>query len=244
MKTKLFLCFAIVVMAIAHTSCKKATYLKADKQTINFSRAGGSQSVVLSSDVEGFKLESAPEWAEATVEGNNLNVTVKENDAKALRTSTIVVSVSGMQLEIPIRQTYKATYLRVNPSSVTFSKNGGEETLQVECDGDVNVGAAEDLTVTLEGNILKIQAPANSGSEKKATVSLFADAQKAVVAIIREGSVCSTCGGSGKIWCRECGGDGWYGDMPCYNCGGWDDGWEYHGGSGKVTCPTCHGTGH
>ncbi len=249
MRTKLFLCIAIAVMAIAHTSCKKATYLRADKMSISMSRGGGTDTITLSSDVAEFSLEKNPEWADTRLEGNVLIVTVKENDAHNARSGFILVKASGMQLEIPIKQLFEATFLRTNPASINFTKEGGEQTVKVETDGEATVDAPDDLTATLDNGTLKVTVPANSATKKTWTITLTADDQKAEIAITQEASTCSTCNGTGKIKCSECNGKGHFedefgGERTCYTCGGRDLEFGCKYGTGKVTCPTCHGTGH
>ncbi len=250
MKTKLFLCFAIVLMAVASTSCKRATYLKADKQQLMFTREGGSQTVSLSSDVKEFKVTAAPDWVEPTIVGSKLVVTARANDANAQRRSSIIVEVPGKKLEIPVNQVFKATYLRVYPTSLTFNRKGGTQIVKVECDGVVQVDAPSDVTATFDGVRLTVVSPANNGERKTESITLTADDQTAKIYVVRKGSVCPTCGGSGSIRCKMCDGDGWYYDdwgneVPCYTCGGYYDyyGETWYAGSGRVTCPTCGGTG-
>ncbi len=254
MKTKIFLLFTIVLMAVASTSCKKASYLKADKQELSFTRTGGSLTVVLSSDVKEFKVTGAPNWVKATIVGNKLLATVQENNTNAPRRGSIVVEVPGKKLSIPVSQLYAATYLRVNPSTLTFASRGGVQTVKVECDGTVQVDAPSDVTATLNGSTLTVVAPANDGKSKTALITLTADEQTAKIYLVIKTSICPTCGGTGSITCPDCDGRGWYAHDfgngliaggPCERCGGqWtpdDDGWD--DGSGQIPCPTCHGTG-
>ena len=251
MKTKFFLILTIFMVAVVTTSCKKATFLKADKESINIPRLGSTEMITLSSDVEGFKVESAPEWAETSIEGNSLTVTVPENDANSMRKSTIIVTVRGLKLEIPIIQNYIATYLRVVPASANFNKNGGEQTLKVETDGDVIIDTPSDIETTYENGSLKITVPANSGSKRNETITLTADNLTTTVAVKIEGSICQRCHGTGKITCPDCHGIG-YIDGPavggvCQRCGGIPDPDALgtgDNGSGKITCPDCHGVGH
>ena len=89
----------------------------------------------LSSDVDGFSVEIASEWVDAQITDSTLVVSAGENDANSMRSSAITVKAGGLLLEIPIKQVFEATHLSVSSETVVFPKEGGEKTVDVDCDG-------------------------------------------------------------------------------------------------------------
>lgn len=255
MKTRLLI-IVLALVAVIATGCKKATYLRADKASIALSRSGGSVTVTLSSDVDGFSVESAPEWVDAQITDSTLVVSAGENDANSMRSSAITVKAGGLLLEIPIKQVFEATHLSVPSETVVFPKEGGEKTVDVDCDGDVEIRSVPDgVTASYESGVLTIVAKKNDKGAIKGNIQLSAGKLTAEVPVKVEGNICTRCGGSGKITCSTCHGDGFYWTQyysesciwGCERCGG--DGYggprgfcQY--GTGKITCPQCHGSGH
>ena len=263
MTKKLFFGMMIALMAVVATSCKKATYLKADKASLTFAIKGGTETVHLSSDVTGFSVEEAPEWVEASIVDSTLTVTVAENTTGAKREGKIVVSVRGQEAAIPVVQNVVATHLSVSEESVTIPKEGGSQDVDVDCDGDVQVDAPGFVTASYANGKLSVSASANDGGSKNGTIKLTADSFSAEVKVKLEGNICQRCKGTGKITCPECHGIGEvcyrkdaFGDCSwfdgCPKCGGklvsrggGAYGSDLHAsGSGKIKCPDCGGTGH
>ena len=263
MRQKLFFGMMVALMAVVATSCKKATYLKADKTSVEFTIEGGTETVQLSSDVTNFSVEDAPEWVETKMEDSTLTVTVAENTTGAKREGKIIVSVRGQEAAIPVVQYFEATHLSVNVESVVIPKEGGTQDVDVDCDGAVTVDAPGFVTANYSMGKLTITASANDGGSQKAPIKLTSGNYSAEIAVTLEGNICPTCNGTGKVRCTKCGGRGYtetsdyidadfiiYTDYGCKQCGGkgWTDSVEgdnggYRQGSGKMKCPTCGGTG-
>lgn len=251
MKLKLIIpLMALLVFA----GCKKATYLESDVKDLTVAIAGQSDTIVLHSDVNDFKLDSAPEWAKSELKDSVLVVTVGKNDSNGERKGVIVVSNGDLKLNIPVLQQFKATHLELpSGNEVKIGKEGGTQTLAVDCDGNVTVEGAEGFEAKCAGGKLTVTAPKNDGAPIKKTIKLVADEFSQEVTVEIAGTICPTCKGTGTVKCKSCGGEGskftmepapgLYGCRACggkgYSCRASDAG--YRNGSGKQPCPTCKG---
>lgn len=260
MKLKVLLIYLIAILAYTATSCKKASYLKADKSSVTFCKLGGSETINLQSDGEGFDIESAPEWVKASIEGTQLILEVDKYEAQSGRHSSVTVSINGQKLEIPVHQNGIATKLNPETTIVQFTKNGGSKKVKVDTDGDLGIVAPEFVTATFENGFLNITVNANGGAEKSGKICLYADSFSSEISVKVEGSVCPTCKGKGTITCPKCNGSGFveeyilgaWRSVTCPKCDPPHD-WGEEGdaeywmdaspGLGYITCPTCGGKG-
>ena len=175
----------------------------------------------------------------------------------------IVELVGGeAKASITVKQADVCTRLITSTEKVTFPKEGGTETVDIDTDGsDVKVEAKEGVTAEYSNGKLTLTAPANEGGTINGTVNLTCDEQAATINFTIEGSICPTCKGTGKVKCTKCGGKGYietaaphpafpdemnYYMFGCDKCGGRLDIRDpnYKEGSGKMPCPTCGGSGH
>lgn len=251
------LLFVSLISSCVLTSCQKATFLRASMKYITAKRGGESFKIQLVSDADNFKLEQAPEWAEAKIEGETLFVDVPANSAQAERKDSIVVSCGGRRLTLPLTQSFKATYLKFDDgssyTSVTFTKEGGTKNINLKTDAtQLRITDMEGVTTSYKEGQLTISTQANTGGQKTGTITLKADELTASIDVTIQNAICSRCGGRGKITCPRCGGEGMYQGSRywgCEDCGGsnpiTEEGWLGGiPGSGRITCPQCHGTGH
>ncbi|MCQ2289171.1 MAG: hypothetical protein MJZ74_08745 [Muribaculaceae bacterium] len=263
MKLIHFVAIIAILLGIMSTSCKKATYLKIEKDNISFTIKGGEDSVLVSCDADVI-VKDSPEWTDVKLDNATLIVTVGDNDDKAKRDGVITLESGDLQATITVTQDFQATHLEVSELEVKMSKEGGTHEVAVDCDGDVMVSAPGFVTATYANGKLHLECAANNEGTKKDSIMLTAGEFTASLAITLEGSICKTCKGTGKVTCSKCKGKGYweeysydevfesYGAFGCTKCGGrgcWDnvEGDYYspfHKGSGKVTCPTCNGKGH
>lgn len=246
-------------MLLLLVGCKKATYLESDVKELTIPIVGQSDTIVLRSDVNDFKLDSIPAWVKPELNDSILVVTVGKNDTNAKREGNIVVADGNLKLVIPVMQYSQATHLELpDGNEVKIGKEGGSKTIAVDCDGDVKIEGAENFDAKYENGKLSITAPKNDGATFKKKIKLSSDKYSKEVTVILEGNVCATCNGTGKITCSVCGGKGFIfrsGEdchSSCKKCGGrgficpGPNGWEaYNGrrGTGKITCPDCNGEG-
>lgn len=250
----IFLCIACM---IAFVSCgKKATYLNADVDQISVGASGDRGSVVLHSDGTKFELVSAPDWAGVQLTDSTLSYNIGENTTGAVKEDQISVRNGEQQLVIALRQGTPATELKAEKSSLSFSYEGGTQTVNVQTDAsDVNVSVTDGFSAEYSNGVVSITAnPTDGESRVEGTATLTADALEATIKLTIGTKTCATCGGSGKVRCRKCGGKGWFSQyvpscgeifsIGCTKCGGRETIYDSDYGTGRSTCPTCGGSGH
>ena len=251
---KILVCTLLALAVLS--GCKKATYLDSDVKDLTASISGQTDTILLHSDVNDFKLESVPDWAIAELNDSVLIVKVGKNDAGARRKGEIVVTNGDLRLAIPLLQQFNATHLTLpEGEEVRIGKEGGSKTLAVDCDGDVKIEGAEGFDATYKNGQLTITAPQNEGASIKKTLSLTSGPFMQKVEVVIEGTVCARCNGKGTVKCPKCNGNGFifaYNEdchKSCSNCGGsgfvcpGPNGWDGKKGKGRITCPDCHGQG-
>lgn len=159
--------------------------------------AGQSDTIVLRSDVNDFKLDSIPEWVKPELNDSILVVTVGKNDTNAKREGNIVVADGDLKLIIPVIQYFKATHLELpDGNEVKIGKEGGSKTIAVDCDGDVRIEDADNFDAKYKNGKLSITAPKNDGASSKKKIKLSSDEYSKEVTVILEGNVCGTCNGT------------------------------------------------
>ncbi|MCQ2288949.1 MAG: hypothetical protein MJZ74_07600 [Muribaculaceae bacterium] len=244
-----------IAVGTSLVSCDRTTRLSADEKTINLEMDGGKGTVGLHTDNKElhFVVDHAPSWVSVSIADSTLTYTAGTNDTQAVREDSVVIKCDNRSVSIKFVQAVRATYLSVEPESVTLPKEGGTSTVSVHSDGCVQVDCPEGITATLSGDVLSIDAPNNNGNAKSYSVNLIADEFTSTVKVTVKGNVCSRCKGKGSITCPECRGQGiicsyteyneWTGE---YECADYVDCWNCGSGSmfGRVVCPSCHGTGH
>lgn len=253
--TKLFLAFVVAIAAFGMTSCKKATYLKSDAESISAEISKTDGKIALHSDASSFNVTHQPEWLNAQVLDSTLIYSIAENDSKAIREDSIVIEADGITLCIPVKQAYKTTFITPVPTTLSFPKEGGKADVDIKTDGgNIEVQCPEYATAKYADGKLSVTVKANDGSALKGDIQLTSGDIRAIVAISVEGNFCAKCKGTGKITCPKCNGEGLWsrGDSYylCGRCGPGEDE-EFNGlgymmqlaGTGKVTCPDCKGKG-
>lgn len=236
-------------------SCNKATYLRADVETIEVESDGETNELVLHSDGTDFQLLSSPEWVMTMLKDSVLKYSVAENTAAANREGEIVVTCGEQRLVLKVVQSLPATKLTVNPTSLAVPKEGGTLTVNVDTDAsNPKVTAPEGFTATYADG--KLTVVATPEAKKEGTITLKAGKLEATITLSEKPDICPTCGGSGRVTCTGCKGEGVYGQtmesghcviFPCNLCDGRSPSGESFGPaprmSGKMKCPTCGGRG-
>lgn len=253
--TKLFFVFAIALVAFGMTSCKKATYLKSDTESISADISKTDGKIALHSDASSFSVSHQPDWLNAQVLDSTLIYTIAENDSKAIREDSIVIEAGGLTLCIPVKQAYKTTFITPTPANLSFPKEGGNADVDIQTDGgNIEAQCPEFATAEYADGKLSVTVQANNGSALYGEILLTSGDIEASIAISVEGNFCGRCNGTGKITCPKCNGEGIYSRGESYYlcgmCGpGQDE--EFNGlgymmqlaGSGKIKCPDCNGRG-
>ncbi len=224
--------FCIVILA----GCKKATYLKSDRETVTFAKEGGQDSLILHSDGADFKILSSPEWVESNLKDSVLYLKVPNNDSKSKREGNIVVMNGDQKLSLAISQASEATYFTISRKSVTLGQKGEPDTLRINTDGaNPRLEGVEGVTTQFADGILTLAGKGNTGATKKTKAKLICDSLSVDLLVIEKGTKCSRCGGSGKVICSWCDGRG---EVFCP----YDICPKCHGG-GRATCSECKGKG-
>ena len=264
MKKSYLLFIVLMLLTVVLGSCKKTTFINPSEQELQFPKTGGEEQITVSSDGS-WNIENCPEWLKVEAKDSTLMLKIGLNDSGAPREGTLELVGGEAKASITVKQADVCTRLIPSTEKVTFPKEGGTETINIDTDGgDVKAEATKGVSADYSNGQLTLTAPANEGGTIKGTVNLTCDEQAATINFTVEGSLCPTCKGTGKVRCSKCGGRGSYDEefpMPpfgytygCTKCGGAGGvAWAGQGaadrsslrkGSGKMPCPTCGGSGH
>lgn len=215
---------------------KKATYIKADADSITLSRTGGSDSLMIHSDGNEFSILSSTDWVKSEMRDSLLLVRVEANPEKRPRTGHVVIANGDHKISLNVIQSAPATYLTVGAKTVSIPQNGEKVELKVETDGtDVRLEGVEGVKSSFNNGILTLTGAGNTGKTRKTKGTVVCDSLSKPLLVIERGTVCSRCNGTGRVTCTWCGG---VGEVYCP----WDICRECNR-SGKVACPECHGKG-
>lgn len=168
-----------------------------------------------------------------------------------------MLSNGDQLLVLILRQGAPATVLAPEKNALTFSYEGGTQTINVQTDAiGVKVEVTDGFSAKYSDGVLTVTAnPTDGESRVEGTATLTADALSATVNLTVGTKICATCGGKGKVRCTKCGGCGYIGFksgpgpaaylfQPCTTCGGSGNPIYGSNGSGRMRCPTCGGKGH
>lgn len=232
---KKILFFAFIVL-LTVSGCKKATYIKADKENIEVSRQGGVDSLTLSSDAGEFEIVSSPEWVKTELADSVLRMTITANPEATGRNGNVIIANGDVKLSVSVRQKAPATYLTIADKSITLGPKGEAATLKVETDGaDVKIEGVEGLSSTYSNGVLTITGKGNQGATRKSKATITCDTITRQITVVESGAFCGKCSGKGRITCTICGGSGvdYCPYRPCDTCRG----------RKVISCPSCGGKG-
>lgn len=260
MKIKSTLALGALAAIMTFTACgPKEFNLSSPVSEISLAETAVTDSVVINGSDGNCEVAYAPAWVEATVTDSVVTIKAQPNTGADNRADSLVVACGASKICLPVVQGHKATKLEIpNGTKLSFSKEGGEETVEVDTDGSVTVEAFEGVSANFANGKLAVKANPNSGDNAiNGSIKLMAGDFTKEIPVTVNGNICPTCKGTGKIKCRKCGGKGSIsffapGAMQglyagCPACGGSGSGGGVSGmwkaGSGKQTCPDCKGKG-
>ena len=261
MKKSYLLFIVLMLLTVVLGSCKKTTFINPSEQELQFPKTGGEEQITVSSDGS-WNIENCPEWLKVEAKDSTLMLKIGLNESGAPREVKLELVGGEAKASITVKQADVCTRLIASTEKVTFPKEGGTETINIDTDGgDVKAEATKGVSADYSNGQLTLTAPANEGGTINGTVNLTCDEQAATINFTIEGSICPTCKGTGKVKCTKCGGKGYietaaphpafpdemnYYMFGCDKCGGRLDIRDpnYKEGSGKMPCPTCGGSGH
>ena len=242
----------MLVAVLALSGCKKATHIYPSQYDVAFSKAGGKVELSVTADGR-FDVQGCPEWLQVEVSDTMMVFTAQENSSGAAREAQVKLVGDNVEETVTVRQAYMCTRITATPEAVTLPKEGGTKDIAITTDGaHLDIQVSDGITAEFNDDTLTVSAPANDGPAINGVVTIVCDTVKTEVKVAVEGSVCPSCGGTGKVKCTKCGGKGVYyfvdAGVITYGCprcggGGSDCPDDLHRGSGKMPCPTCGGKG-
>ena len=256
-KIVLLLCVVLGVLC----SCHKTTYIKPSKDKLAFPIQGGEILDTIHADGD-WEVTISPNWVQIEIQDSILKCVVTENNVGKKRDGKIILRGGDVRQPITISQAYICTHITPENTSLTFEKEGGIQTVDIDTDGsDIKVDVNGNMTAKYDNGKLVVEAPANNAASSFGIIMLACDSQVAEIKVTLKGSICPKCGGKGRVKCTKCLGEGYlwkenddttYG---CTKCGGGGNGYppgycdecpqyDLRKGSGMMVCPVCNGQGN
>ncbi len=139
MKSKLYyLLWLFAIAPLAFISCdddneiEEAT-LEVSMDPVNFAKAGGEQTVTITTNKDKWVATSPLEstWLTLTQSGNQLSVKASENTEGVERKGYILVNAGGAAAKISVIQSAGDVILNISAEKVTFAIKGGEQRIDV-----------------------------------------------------------------------------------------------------------------
>ena len=236
-------------------SCKKTTFINPSAENLSYPIQGGEKLDTIHADGD-WEVKTCPDWLHIEKQDSVLKCVADENKSGAKRDGEITLEGDEVTRKITVTQAFICTRLIPDTTSMSFEKEGGKKSINIDTDGyDIHVEVNGNMTAKYDNGKLMVEVPANEGASSSGKIILTSDSQKAEIKVSLKGAICPRCGGSGKVKCTKCGGQGYEwlenDDMTygCTRCGGSGSGFlgypspqdNLRKGTGMMTCPVCHG---
>lgn len=202
MRSKLYyLLWLFAIAPLAFISCdddneiEEAT-LEVSMDPVNFAKAGGEQTVTITTNMDKWVATSPLEstWLTLTQSGNQLSVKANENAEGVERKGYILVNAGGAAAKISVIQSAGDVILNISAEKVAFASKGGEQRIDVVSNDNfkVEVDQAANTwlkTTFMEGtNYFTISADMNSGTdERTGKIYITAGSTTKEVTVTQEG---------------------------------------------------------
>lgn len=202
MKSKLYyLLWLLAIAPLAFISCdddneiEEAT-LEVSMDPVNFAKAGGEQTVTITTNKDKWVATSPLEstWLTLTQSGNQLSVKANENTEGVERKGYILVNAGGAAAKISVIQSAGDVILNISAENVTFVKKGGEQRIDVVSNDNFKVEVDQAANTWLKAtfmegtNYFTISADMNSGAdERTGKVYVTAGSTTKEVVVTQEG---------------------------------------------------------
>lgn len=239
----------------------KVDKLSPDIDHVKFSRKGGEKKVTITTDAEEFKVTKKPDWVNVVVGDKEIIIKCMPLEDYEDRDDIIKLEAGGKEAKITVKQSAKATYMRLSRDYIKTGYKGEEVIIEIDTDGDpstIKYDIEDPLLCTVSektstGFTLTVEENSNY-SLRKGSVTIGSDNQEQTITIV-QASKCNYCDGTGKNKCIFCDGTG---RKDCFHCndGLVSDGWNYEegepiysrcdqcGGKGYIPCSKCNGRGY
>lgn len=168
-----------ITQALPVSQQGKATYLLVNPTSLSFERESKEERVSVDCDGLSFDIDSAPSWVDVRKREDCILVSVETNTSSSNKEGFIVLSSGNIATRIPVRQGGAATFMRLEPSSLTFPKGAGSlgesRTCGVDYDGyDFDITYQSDwISAEKEDNRLVVRAEDNTtGANRTGSVTI------------------------------------------------------------------------
>lgn len=182
------------------TSCEpnnddvEVATLQLSKNTLNFDKLGGEESVAITTNQTNWTYVSSLEgqWVNITKDGNNLKITALPNPEGKDRTGVILVTAGGASSRIEVAQIAADIVLDINPGELNFSAKGGEKRISVKSNNNAwEIAPVEEvdwLKFEKAGDIVFVTAQPNQG-DPRLTKLLAKSGAKHVEIVVNQAAI-------------------------------------------------------
>lgn len=232
MKKKNIIFFVATILIMNVTSCKKATFLTVDRDSVYTTISGTEGDIKIETDGGNVEVVHVPVWIKTTINENHdtLHYVVELNTDRKFREDSIVLRSSDITCRISVSQSFKATFIKFTPEEVLVPSRGGTEEVMVEVDGEGALTVDHSDIARVVGRKIFITLTKNLElKDKTFDINVACDGLSAPLKVTQKNSKCQACNGTGysnKV-CTMCNGAGLY----CCNY------------TGKEFCDVCGGSG-
>ena len=113
-----------------------ASYLILEPSDVVFPIKGEkSINVDINYDGHAYKITHAPSWVEVTKSKKSFTLKADPNNTGENRMALMIISCGKKSQVLPVTQQGKATYLLVNPQSLSFNRDSERERIDIDHDG-------------------------------------------------------------------------------------------------------------
>lgn len=239
-------CFATMLASCSSSVDCKTNYLTVDVK-------GAQDSFTIDGASGECEVIYAPEWIEASIQGNVVSYNIAENKEGEPREGCLVVGNASTRVGTTVIQGVKPTYLNLSKNKVHMEREGGSAQITIVTNGGkIEVKSIPEIEAKLNGNYLTLTSQKNDGMQIVGTIKVSSGKLSKYINVTIAGEHCPTCDGSGYLTCKKCGGkgmiwgvDGIVGYFGCSACGGRGYSYrvsdpDFRKGAGRTPCPTCN----
>lgn len=143
---------------------------------LTFPASGGTSDIITVTTDGTYKITSSEDWLTIQEDGNTFTINVSRSNTTNKRTGTITIGLTDLaneeKLEHVITVEQNSLSLTVNPTSITFSYEGGtSDVIIVTTDGEYTVSpSATWLTIKKSGQTFTATATKNDGAKRETTI--------------------------------------------------------------------------
>ncbi len=233
MKTKSIILFVATILILNVTSCKKATFLTVDIDSVYTTISGTEGDIKIETDGGNVEIVHIPQWIKTNINENHdtLHYVVELNTDRKFREDSIVLRSSDITCRISVSQSFKATFIKFTPEEVLVPSRGGTEEVMVEVDGEGALTVDHSDIARVEGRKIFITLTKNQElKDRTFDINVTCDEISASLKVTQKNSKCQACNGTGysNRICPDCNGVGVH---ACCNY------------RGKAYCDVCGGSG-